>query len=158
MRTRDTDEKLIRTAAELGSPSVYRLAKALGRPYRRVLPRVKTLADAGHLRLVPTIKGGRQVLQVRQPKRSKRVIPAPFPLTWSRSDREVPVDTQLAAALMRPSFSGLLDVSRRFGLARVEKAARDLAEDGDWGPRARAEAVHVLHNLRIGLDRAAPPH
>ncbi|MGH8371989.1 MAG: hypothetical protein ACRETO_04570 [Gammaproteobacteria bacterium] len=155
MRIRDTDEKLIKMAARLGSPSVYRLAKALGRPYRRVLPRVKTLADAGRLQLAPASKGGRTVIQVLQPKQNKTALPAPFPVTWSRPDGRVPVETELAAVLMRPSFSGLLDASRRFGLTRVEQAARELAEDGDWDPRARADAEHLLHNLRIGHDRAA---
>jgi len=155
MRSRDTDEKLIKTAARLGSPSVYRLAKALDRPYRRVLPRVKTLAAAGRLRLAPALKGGRTVIQVLQPKHTKTVLPAPFPVTWSRPDGNVPVETELAAVLMRPSFSGLLDASRRFGLDRVEQAARELAEDADWNSRSRADAEHLLHNLRIGHDRAA---
>ncbi|HET7396554.1 MAG TPA: hypothetical protein VFK12_08945 [Gammaproteobacteria bacterium] len=155
MRSRDTDDTLIKTAARLGSPSVYRLAKALDRPYRRVLPRVKTLAEAGRLQLVPAVKGGRTVIQVRLPKRNRAALPAPFPVTWSRPDGNVPVETELAAVLMRPSFAGLLDASRRFGLARVEQAARELAAEGDWNPGARADAGQLLHNLRIGHDRAA---
>lgn len=156
MRTRDTDEELIKTAARLGSPSVYRLAKALGRPYRRVLPRVKTLADAGQLQLAPAIQGGRMVIQVLQPSEHNAPgLPAAFPVTWSRPDGNVPVETELAAVLMRPSFAGFLDAGRRFGLTRVEQAARDLAREGDWNPRTRADAEHLLRNLRLGHDRAA---
>ncbi|MGH8307089.1 MAG: hypothetical protein ACRER0_02345 [Gammaproteobacteria bacterium] len=158
MRARDTDEKIIKTAARLGAPSVYRLAKALDRPYRRVLPRVKTLADAGQLQLSRAIQGGRTVILVLPPEHNKPVLPAPYPVTWSRPDGNVPVETKLAAVLMRPSFAGLLDASRRFGLTRVEQAARDLAGEGDWNPRLQAEAEHLLRNLRIGHDRAARPN
>lgn len=155
MRNRDTDEKLIEVATRLRSPSVYRLAKTLGRPYRRVLSRVRTLAAAGRLQVVPAVIKGRTVIQVRQPKSKKAVLPAPFPVTWSRPDGNVPVETELAAVLMRPSFSGLLEAGRRFGLTRVEQTAREMAEADDWNPRARDDAEHVLRNLRIGHDRVA---
>lgn len=155
MRNRDTDEELIKIAARLRSPSVYRLAKTLGRPYRRVLSRVRTLAEAGRLQLVSAVIKGRTVIQVRQPESKKAVLPTPFPVTWSRPDGKVPVETELAAVLMRPSFSGLLEAGRRFGLTHVEQTARELTEAGNWNPRARDDAEHVLRNLRIGHDRVA---
>lgn len=101
---------------------------------------------------LPETKG---VYKTKPPGPKKIALPPPFPLTWSRPDGNVPVETELAALLMQPSFSGLLDASRRFGLVRVEQAARELAGDRDWNPGARADAQHLLQNLRIGHDRAA---
>lgn len=83
MRKRDGDAELIKAAARLKAPTVYALAKRVGRPYRRVLERVKTLATAGHLTLVPAVLRGRPVLEVHVPKPSGR-LPGPFPVTWSR--------------------------------------------------------------------------
>ncbi|HLW78028.1 MAG TPA: hypothetical protein VKU44_00375 [Terriglobia bacterium] len=157
MRNRSTDAKLIKTAARLGRPSVYALARALKRPYRRVLSRVKTLARAGQLELLPATRGGRAVLQVCPPAPASKP-PKPLPLAWSRPSGRVPAATAIAAALLRPTFSGLLDVSRRYGLARVERAARELDAEGGWIARTREDASRALGNLRAAHARAAARH
>lgn len=157
MRKRSTDEALIKTAARLGRPSVYALARALKRPYRRVLARVKTLAEAGRLELRPATRAGRALLQVCQPASAPRP-PKPLPLAWSRPSGGASAEAAIAAALLRPSFSGLLDVSRRFGLGRVERAARALEAEGGWNARSREDAVRALGNLRAAHARAAARH
>jgi hypothetical protein len=154
MRNRATDRKLIKTAARLKQPSVYALAHELDRPYRRVLERVKTLALAGQLMLIPTTRDGRPVLQVCLPE-APASAPPPLPLTWSKPDGDVPPETEIAAALLRPSFSNLLDVSRRHGLARVERAAQTLTAERGWSDLTRRDAEHALRNLKLGHARAA---
>jgi len=157
VRNRRTDAKLLKTAARLGRPSVYALALALDRPYRRVLSRVKTLAAAGRLELRAASRGGRAVLQVCPPATAARP-PKPLPLSWSRPSGKVPAETAIAAALLRPSFSGLLDVSRRYGLARVERTARELDAEGGWNARTREDASRALSNLKAAHARAAARH
>lgn len=157
MRNRATDRRLIKTAARLGRPSVYALALALDRPYRRVLERVKTLALAGQLVLVPATRGGRPVIQVCLPE-APAAAPTPLPLTWSRPDGDVPPETEIAAALLRPAFSNLLDVSRRYGLPRVERAARALTAERGWSEPTRRDAERALRNLKLGHARAAAGH
>ena len=156
MRNRATDRKLIKTAARLGRPSVYALARALDRPYRRVLERVRTLALAGQLVLVPATRDGRTVIQVCMP--DAPAAPVPLPLTWSKPGGDVPPETEIAAALLRPTFSNLLDVSRRHGLERVERAARSLTAEQGWNDVARRDAEHALRNLRLGHARTSTKH
>lgn len=156
MRNRATDRKLIKTATRLGRPSVYALAAELDRPYRRVLERVKTLALAGQLVLIPTTRAGRPVLQVCLPEAP--AAPAPLPLSWSKPDGDLPPETEIAAALLRPTFSNLLDVSRRHGLERVERAARALTAERGWNDLTRRDAEHALRNLKLGHARAAAKH
>ena len=66
--------------------TIYALARALGRPYRRVFDAVKRLADEGLLHLQPTARSGRRALLVRVPS-SRRGCVQPLPEFLSAAER-----------------------------------------------------------------------
>ncbi|HRI14663.1 MAG TPA: hypothetical protein PLX89_16830 [Verrucomicrobiota bacterium] len=75
-------------------------------------------------------------------------------LVWS--NRQADDGVRIRAALSRPRFEQLLDISRYFGLDRVEGEWRYLSgDDSEEVRRATPMVERILHNIALGQSRAA---
>jgi len=72
--------------ARRGGATIYALARALGRPYRRVFDAVRRLAAEGSLRLEPGLRHNRRVVLVRAAGRAQARL-EPLPAHLSEAER-----------------------------------------------------------------------
>lgn len=137
---------------------VYRLAKLLGRPYRRVFDHVKTLEREGLLRVTREVRTGRRQ-SVIEAVPVNRIAASRPPMTrtriWSAPIDAVDDRTLIASVLAEPTFDDLLSSVLHYGLQAVRATYRRMLDAGHFEPWAQQEAARILDNIEIGFARAA---
>ena len=76
-------------------------------------------------------------------------------LVWSNSQAND--SAYICAALLKPHFDIILDISIEFGLERVEAEWQTLLKDGEsyYVNRAKELVERMLRNIRLGFEDAS---
>jgi hypothetical protein len=143
----------VRDAGEV--QGVYALAKALGRPYKRVLENLRTLQAAGLVELSNERRSGRKTILVRRSRRRGRQPQLSYNRVWSSPVSGVDDTVLIASVLARPTFDDLLTCCRHYGLPRVRSVYMTMLGTGELDALVQQSVSRMLANIEIGFARAA---
>lgn len=152
--------EVLRTIREAGEMrSVYSLAQALNRPYRRVLDHVRALEAAGLIEVeVATPKAGRKAGRIRPTKQASSPRPQP-PLSysrhWSSPVTGVSDDVFIAGVIAEPTLDDLITCCIHYGIKRVRSVYSEMLTTGEIPAAVQRSVGRMLANVEIGFSRAA---
>lgn len=136
-------------------PSVYALAEALGRPYRRVWDDVKALEAAGLIETRPATAPATGRRRVEIFPRSDRSGDTPTlvqrpDVAWSRP-AGVDASRALDLSLHRPSLTGLVEAVRVSGIDATRKRLLELLARRELDDSTAWLAARILSNIERGI-------
>ncbi len=137
------------------TPGIYGLAKALGRPYKRVFDDVARLASAGLLSVRPTFENGRKVSLVQLPVERPAQPSLSYSRIWSSPVTGADDRVLIASVLAEPTFGDVLACCRHYGIAKVKGIFDSMLGTDELGEMTQLSLIRMLSNIEIGFARAA---
>ena len=151
----DKQKSLLQHVRDAGEVrGVYTLAKAVGRPYKRVLEHLRALQMAGLVELIERREGGRRVTVIRE-SRGKGRPKLSYNRVWSSPVSGVNDTVLIAGVLAEPTFDDVLACCRHYGVARVREVFSSMLGTDELAPLVQQSVSRMLANIEIGFARAA---
>jgi len=133
---------------------VYTLAKAVGRPYKRVLEHLHALQAAGKIDLISQMDCGRRITMIRA-SAGKSQPELSYSRIWSSPITGVNDTVLIASVLAEPTFDDVLTCCRHYGVARVREVYTSMLGTDEMGRLVQKSVGRMLANIEIGFARAA---
>jgi hypothetical protein len=135
---------------------VYALAKALGRPYNRVLDNIRALEAAGRIEVSAGKWGGRRVTLLRAATEATDRQPSlSYNRIWSAPATGASDTALIASVIAKPTFDDVLQCCLHYGVNRVREIYLAMLARNELSAIGARSVGRMLANVEIGFARAA---